>query len=129
MGLPPGADALDRRRAGDVIAVGGLVAPAPLAGGLARLAARRRGAGALAPSATGIGSKAGLTVLALALPAWTSHGPASPQAHEQGNGVWKEENGQEKRAPQKIKEDGRTGCPDVLGKKTPQPTRQFQLNR
>jgi len=116
-------------RAGEVIAVGGLVAPAPLAGGLARLATRRRGAVALAPSAPGIGRKEGLTVLALALPEWTSHGPASPQAHDQGSSVWKEENGQEKRTPKKIKEDGRTGCTDVLGKKTPQPTRQFQLNR
>jgi hypothetical protein len=129
MGLPPGADTLDMRRAGEVIAVGGLVAPAPLAGGLARLVTRRRGAVALAPSAPGIGSKEGLTVLALALPEWTSHGPASPQAHDQGISAWKEENGQEKRTPKKIKEDGRTGCTDVLGKKTPQPTRQFQLNR
>ena len=103
--------------------------PTALAGGLAGLAARGLGAVALAPGAARVGIKEGLTVLALALPEWTSHGPASPQAHDQGNGVWKEENGQEKRAPKKIKEDGRTGCPDVLGKKTQQPTRQFQLNR
>jgi hypothetical protein len=43
--------------------------------------------------------------------------------------VWKEENGQEKRTPKKIKEDGRTGCPDVVGKKTPPPPRPFQLHR
>jgi len=128
MGLPPGADALDMDRAGEVLAVSDFVAPAPLAGGLAGLAARRRGAVALTPSAPRIGSKEDLTVLALACGAWTSHWPASPQANDERNGVWKEENGQGKRAPKKIKEDGRTGCKEVLGKKTRQPTRQFQLS-
>jgi hypothetical protein len=35
-------------------------------------------------------------MLTLALPQWTSHEPASPQAHDQGIGAWKEENGVEK---------------------------------
>jgi len=129
MGLPPRADALDLGRAGEVIAVGRFVVPSPLARRLAGLAACGGGTVALAPDAARVGRKKGLTMLALTCGAWTSHGPASPQAHEQGNGVWKEENGKEKSEPTKSEENGRTGCPDVLGKKTQQPTRQFQLNR
>jgi hypothetical protein len=97
MGLPPRSDALDVDRAGEVIAVGGFVAPAPLAGRLAGLAARRRGAVALAPSATRVGSKEGLTVLALTCGAWTSHWPASPQVNDRKIGAQKEENREEKK--------------------------------
>ena len=64
------------------IAVAWLGEPAALAGGLAGLAARGLGAVALAPGTARVGSKAGLTVLALAFREWTFHGPASPQAHD-----------------------------------------------
>ena len=67
-----------------------------MAGGLAGLAARGLGAVALARGAARVGLKEGLTVLALAFCEWTSHGPASPQAYDQGMGAWKEENGAEK---------------------------------
>jgi hypothetical protein len=48
-------------------------------------------------------------MLTLAFREWTSHGPASPQAHDQGIGAWKEENGEGKSVPKKIEEDGRRG--------------------
>jgi hypothetical protein len=85
------------------------VEPTTLAGGFAGLAARGLGAVALALGAARVGSKEGLTVLTLALREWTSHGPASPQVHDQGGGVWKEENGEEKSVPKKSEEDGRRG--------------------
>ena len=100
MGLPPGSDALDVGRAGAGIAVGGFVAPAPLAGRLAGLVARRRGAVALAPSATRVGSKEGLTMLALTFGEWTSHWPASPQVNDRKIGGQKEENGEGKKRTQ-----------------------------
>ena len=80
MGLPPRADALDVGRAGEVIAVAWLLEPAVLAGGFARLSTRGLGAVTLAPDAAWVRIKKGLTVLALAFGAWTSHEPASPQA-------------------------------------------------
>src|SRR5256885_10297161 len=83
-------------RAAEIIPVVRLVMPTALAGGLAGLAARGLGAIALAPGAARVRRKEGLTVLALAFGKWTSHGPASPQAHDQGMGAWKEENGAEK---------------------------------
>jgi hypothetical protein len=69
-----------------------------LAGGLAGLAARGRGAVAWAPGTARGGRKAGLTGLALAFGKWTSPWPASPQAKERKIGAWKEENGAEKSA-------------------------------
>jgi hypothetical protein len=80
-----------------------------LAGGLAGLAARGLGAVALVLGAPRVGLKEGLTVLALPFGVWTSHWPASPQANNQGSGVWKKENGAEKSAPKKIEEHGRRG--------------------
>jgi hypothetical protein len=79
-------------RAGEVIAVAWLLEPAVLPGGLARLPARGLGAVALALSATRVGSKEGLTVLALPFGEWTSHWPISPQANDRKIGVRKEEN-------------------------------------
>ena len=82
MGSAPLPDALDVGGAGEVIAVARLMEPAVLAGGFARLPALGRGAVALAPSATRVGSKEGLTVLALTFGEWTSHWPASPQVND-----------------------------------------------
>jgi hypothetical protein len=48
-------------------------------------------------------------MLTLTLTQWTSHGPASPQAHDPWSGVWKEENGEAKSALKKIEENGRRG--------------------
>ena len=81
-------------RAAEVITVGGLLQPTALAGRFAGPSARGLRAVALAPGATRVGSKEGLTVLALAFGSWTSHRPASPQAHDQGIGGWKEANGE-----------------------------------
>jgi hypothetical protein len=80
-----------------------------LTGGFARLSTRGRGAVALALGAPQVGRKEGPTMLALPCGAWMSHGPASPQAHEQGIGAWKEENGAGQSAPKKIEEYGRRG--------------------
>ena len=107
--LAPLPDAFDVGGACEVIAVRRFVQPAPLAGDSAGMAARGLRAVALASSATGVGSKEGLTMLTLALTQWTSHGPASPQAHDPGSGMWKEENGAEKSAPKKRKEHERRG--------------------
>jgi hypothetical protein len=81
VGFAPLPDALDLGRACEVIAVRGLVEPATLAGSLAGLAARGLGTVTLAPDAAWVRIKKGLTVLTLAFGAWTSHEPASPQAH------------------------------------------------
>jgi len=67
MGVAPLPDALDMRRVAAIIPVVRFVMPTALAGGLAGLAARGLGAVALAPGAARVGSKEGLTVLALAL--------------------------------------------------------------
>ena len=104
MGSAPRPDALDVGGACEGIAVAWLVEPAVLAGGLARLPARGLGAVALARGAARVGLKEGLTMLTLAFRAWTSHGPASPQAYDQGIGAWKEENGEGKSPPKKIEE-------------------------
>jgi len=96
-------------RTAEVITVGGLVQPTMLAGRFAGPSAHGLGAVALASGAARVGSKDGLTVLTLALTQWTSHGPASPQANDQGIGAWKEENGEEKSEPKKIEENGRGG--------------------
>jgi hypothetical protein len=63
----------------------------------------------LAPGATRVGIKKGLTVLTLPLPQWTSHEPASPQAHNQGSGAWKEENGAEKRCAEEERSTQKKG--------------------
>lgn len=105
MGSAPLPDAFDLGGAGEVITVGGLGEPAPLAGGFARLAAGRSRAVALAPDAPRVGRKEGLTVLTRALTQWTFHGPASPQVHDYGSGAGKEENGTKK---QQSKQRGRT---------------------
>ena len=109
VGFAPLPDALDVGGAGEGIAVSGLVSPTTLAGGLAGLATRGLGAVALARGAARVGSKEGLTMLTLAFREWTSHGPVSPQAHDQGIAAWKEENGEGKSVPKKIEEDGRRG--------------------
>jgi len=96
MGLPPHSDALDVGRAGEVIAVVRFAEPTALASRLASLAARRRGAVALAPRATRVGGKEGPTVLALPFAEWTSHEPASPQAHNLQIAAETEENGEKK---------------------------------
>ena len=95
-------------RAAEVITVGGLLQPTVLAGRFAGPSARGLRAVALAPGATRVGIKDGLTVLALTFGAWTSHWPASPQANDQGIGARKKENGKEKarRRRSKKTEDG-----------------------
>ena len=95
MRLAPLPDALDMGGAGEVIAVAGLLEPAVLARSFARLTARGLGAVALAPGAARVRRKEGLTVLALALGVWTSHEPASPQAHDLQSVAETEENGGE----------------------------------
>ena len=82
VGFAPLPDALDMGRVAEIIPVAWLVEPAALAGSLAGLAARGLGAVALAPGAARVGSKEGLTVLALAFREWTCHWPASPQAND-----------------------------------------------
>jgi hypothetical protein len=96
VGFAPLPDTLDMGRAAEIIPVVRFVEPTALAGGLAGLAARGRGAVALAPGTARVGRKEGLTVLALAFGKWTSHWPASPQANDRKIGAWKEENGEEK---------------------------------
>jgi hypothetical protein len=83
-------------RAAEVITVVGVLQPTALAGHFAGLAARGLGAVALPPGAARVGSKKGLTVLALAFGEWTSHGPVSPQAHDRKIVTWKEANREEK---------------------------------
>jgi hypothetical protein len=109
VGFAPLPDALNMGGTGEVIAVAGLLEPAVLARGFARLPTRGLEAVALARGATRVRNKEGLTMLTLTLPQWTSHGPASPQTHDPWSGVWKEENGAAKSAVKKIKEHGRRG--------------------
>src|SRR5215475_2053128 len=82
VGLAPLPDAFDMSRAAEIISVMGLLMPSALAGSLAGLAARRLGAVALVPDVARVRSKEGPTVLARTCAEWTSHEPASPQAHE-----------------------------------------------
>ena len=70
--------------------------PPALAGRLAGLAARRLGAVALVPDVARIRRKEGPTMLTLALGAWTSHEPVSPQAHDLQSAAETEENGEKK---------------------------------
>ena len=88
VGFAPLPNALDLGRACEGIAVGWLVSPPTLAGGLAGLVARGLGAGALASSAARVGIKKGLTVLTLALAQWTSHWPEPPQVNEPKIVAW-----------------------------------------
>jgi len=94
--LAPLPDALDLGRAAEIITVVGLLMPPALAGSLAGLSARGLGAVALAPDAARVRIKEGPTVLALAFAEWTSHEPASPQAHELQLAAETEENGEKK---------------------------------
>jgi hypothetical protein len=80
-----------------------------LAGGFAGVAARGLGAVALASGAAGVGIKEGLTVLTLALTQWMSHWPASPQANDQGIGVWKKENGEAKKCSEEERRTRKKG--------------------
>jgi len=121
--LAPLPDALDLGGAGEVIAVAGLLEPAALARRLAGLAARGLGAVALAPDVARVRHKEGPTVLTLALGAWTSHEPVSPQAHDLQNAAEKEENGEQKSRPKHLEEDGRRGEICYVRKKMAQPTR------
>ena len=98
VGSTPLPDALNVRGTGEVIAVAWLLEPAVLTGGLAGLAARRRGAVALAPGAARVGHKEGLTVLALAFGQWTS-----PPPNHRKIRAWKEENGAEKAGQRRVK--------------------------
>ena len=118
----PLSDALDMGGASAVIAVAWLLEPAVLARSFARLAARGLGAVALAPGAARVRRKEGLTVLALALGAWTSHEPVSPQAHDLQSAAETKENGENQSGPKHLEEDGRRGelCP--VGKKMAQST-------
>jgi hypothetical protein len=103
VGFAPLPDTLDMGRAAEIIPVVRFVEPTALAGGLAGLAARGRGAVALAPGTARVGRKEGLTVLALACDTWTSHWPASPQANHRKIRAWKEENGAEKAGQRRAK--------------------------
>ena len=96
MGLAPLPDALDLGRAAEIIPVVGLLMPSALAGSLAGLAARRLGAVALVPDVARVRSKEGPTVLALTFAEWTSHEPASPQAHDLQIAAETEENEEKK---------------------------------
>ena len=116
-------------RAAEVITVVGVLQPTALAGRFASLAARGLGAVALPPRAARVGSKEGLTVLALTFREWTFHRPASPQAHDRGLGGWKEENGEGKSAPKKTEENGRRGEILPVGKKTERPNQHFHPDR
>ena len=128
MGFAPLPDALDLGRACEVIAVGWLVEPATLAGGLAGLAARGLGAVALAPGAARVGIKEGLTVLTLAFAEWTSHWPASPQAHDPKIAAWKEENGGKKAAAEEDRRRRKKGMNiQFFGKKKARPNDHFNL--
>ena len=104
VGLAPLPDAVDLGRAAEGSTVVGGGPPTALAGRVARLAARGRGAGAWPPRAARVGSKAGLTVLALACGEWTSHGPVSPQAHARKIVAWKEANREEKTGRRRSKQ-------------------------
>jgi hypothetical protein len=108
MGAAPLPDALDVGGAGEVIAVAGLLEPAALARRLAGLAARGLGAVALALDVARVRCKEGPTVLALALGAWTSHEPVSPQAHDLQSAAETEETGSTKagRSTSKKTEEG-----------------------
>jgi hypothetical protein len=129
VGFAPLPDALDLGRTCEVIAVSGLVEPATLAGSLAGLAARGLGTVTLVPDAAWVRIKKGLTVLALAFGAWTSHEPASPQAHHLKIATETEESEEKKSGPKKIEADGRRREISHVGKKTAQPTRSFQPDR
>src|SRR5262245_58864673 len=109
VGFAPLPDTLDLGRATEIIPVLGFLIPTALAGGLAGLAARGLGAVTLAPGTARVGSKEGLTVLALAFRERTFHWPASPQANDPGIRVWKEENGEEKNESKQSEENGRRG--------------------
>jgi hypothetical protein len=115
MRLAPLPHALDVGRAYDVIAVRGCVEPAPLAGGLAGVAACGRGAVSWASGAARVGIKEGRTVLTLALTQWTSHSPASPQAKDQGMGAQKKENGEEKKHSEEERRTRQYGDKYLLG--------------
>src|SRR5215471_10943941 len=80
----PLPDTLYVHWAAEVISVVRFLMPATLAGDFPHVAARGLGAVALTSGAARVGIKKALTVLTLALTQWTSHGPASPQAHDQG---------------------------------------------
>jgi hypothetical protein len=109
-------------RAAKVIAVVRFAEPTALAGSLAGLSARRLGTVVLALGAARVRIKEGPTVLALAFAAWTSHEPASPQAHNLQIAAETEEHGA-KSGPKTIEEDGRRGEICHVGKKMAQPTR------
>ena len=121
--VAPLPHALDLSGAGEVIAVAGLLEPAALARRLAGLAARGLGAVALALDVARVRGKEGPTVLALALGAWTSHEPVSPQAHDRQSTAETEENGEHKSGPEHLEEDRRRGKLCYVRKKTAHPTR------
>src|SRR5215471_7775755 len=123
VGLAPLPDALDVGGASEVIAVAGLLEPAALARRLAGLAARGLSAVALALDVARVRSKEGPTVLALALGAWTSHEPVSPQAHDLQSAAETKENGENQSGPKHLEEDGRRGELCYVRKKRAQPTR------
>jgi len=107
--VAPLPDALDMGGGGAVSAVAGRRSPAVWAGGVAGLPARQLGTVALAPGTARGRRKEGLTGLARALGAWTSHEPASPQAHDLPSVAETAETGGDKRGPKNREADGRRG--------------------
>jgi hypothetical protein len=103
MGLAPLSHPLDMGGATEVILVGRFLEPATLTGGFARLAAGGLRTIVLPPHIAEVRIKKGLTVLALAFSAVTSHGPASPQAYDRHGAAWKEENQEENAGEKKRK--------------------------
>ena len=97
MGLTPGSDAFDVGGAGEVIAVGGLLAPALLASRFAGLATRGGVTVALTLDTAWVGNENSLTLLTLTCSGWMCHGPESPQVHDGQAFDMKEEDGEKNR--------------------------------
>ena len=127
VGLAPLPDTLDMGRAAEIIPVVRFVEPTALAGGLAGLLAPGRGAVALALGVARVGSKEGLTMLALAFGMWTSHWPASPQANHRKIGAWKEENGEEKAGQRRAKKTEEEDKSHMWGRRRNGLTNNFNL--
>jgi hypothetical protein len=96
--------------------------PTALAGRFAGPAARGCGAVALPPRTARVGSKEGLTVLALTFGAWTSHGPVSPQAHDRKIVMRKEANREEKTGRRRAKKTDERDKYHMGGRRRPAST-------
>ena len=95
MGLTPGSDSFHLGGAGEVIAVGRLLAPALLASRFAGLATLGGGTVALTLDTAWVGNENGLTLLTLTRWGLTYHGPESPQVHDGEALDVREEDGEE----------------------------------